>query len=457
MESVDIIKKGLRKSNSDIDFGKLPPQAKEIEEVVLGALMIEEKAINDVIDILKDETFYVDAHQRIYRAITFLYQINSPIDILTVSEQLKKTGELDIIGGAFYLVRLTNSVASAGNIETHALILKEKYLRRKLIQICTEIAQKSYMEDEDIFNTLSENITKIDALNAEINKLSQITWYEQVANRAHELKHAAENGYKTGLISGLESLDRQTLGFQPSDLIILAARPAMGKTALALHIAKEQAKQGMPVGVFSLEMSANQLIDRIFSSETEIDLQTIRKGGLHRDQWSKLDEQTLKVMEFPMYVCDKGGLSITEIVGIAKGWKLRHDIKALYVDYIQLITGGGTKGQNREQEVSEISRKLKVLAKELNIPVIALSQLSRACEARSDKRPMLSDLRESGAIEQDADMVIFPFRPHYYDEQANPELCEIIIAKYRNGKTGMVEQRFQGNIQKFSELNKIPF
>jgi replicative DNA helicase len=231
----------------------------------------------------------------------------------------------------------------------------------------------------------------------------------------------------------------------------------MGKTALALYLAKEQAKRGGAVGVFSLEMSVNQLIDRIFASETEIDLQTIRKGGLQRDQWTKLDNSTIQVMEYPLFVCDKGGLSITEITGIAKGWHLKHNLKAIYIDYIQLISGSGQKGQNREQEVSEISRKLKVLAKELNIPIIALSQLSRACEARSDKRPMLSDLRESGAIEQDADMVIFPFCPNYYDDNADKELCEINIAKYRNGKTGMIEIRFQKNIQKFSELNQNPF
>lgn len=433
---------------------KLPPQAIDIEESVLGAILIESKAFGDVVNILNSECFYKKIHAEIFTSCLELYKLNEPIDILTVRDNLKSR---NVECEALFLVQLTNNIGSAGNIETHALLLKEKYLRRKSIEICTEIALKCYKEDEDILTTISQHITLIDGLNAEVNKLSHVSWSEQVATRAHELKHAAENGYKTGLVTGLESLDRQTLGFQPSDLIILAARPAMGKTALAIQFAKEQSKRGEPVGVFSLEMSVNQLIDRIFASETEIDLQTIRKGGLQREQWSKLDNTTVQLMEYPLYVCDKGGLSITEITGIAKGWHLKHGIKAIYIDYIQLVSGSGFKGQNREQEVSEISRKLKVLAKDLNVPVIALSQLSRACEARSDKRPMLSDLRESGAIEQDADMVVFPFRPHYYDENADKELCEIIIAKYRNGKTGMVEQRFQGEIQKFSELNQIPF
>lgn len=436
---------------------KVPPQAKEIEEAVIGAVLLDSSAISKVVEILHPSCFYFKKNERIWEAILKLYRSNEPIDMLTVSNELK-SGDNELNEVVMYLVNLTNSVSGASNIESHAHILKERYLRRKLIEIQIASVSVLYEDSVDVFEELNKLMGEIDKINAEISRLSNITFYDAVANRVTELKEASKHNYRTGVESGLNDVDRVTLGFQPSDLIILAGRPAMGKTAFAVDIARNQAKNGTAVGIFSLEMSVNQLIDRILASETEIDLSVIRKGGLTGQQWERLDDKTLSVMEYPMYVCDKGGLGINDIISIAKGWKLKHNIQILYIDYIQLISGTGNKAQNREQEVSEISRKLKGLAKELNIPIIALSQLSRKCEERSDKRPMLSDLRESGAIEQDADMVIFPFCPSYYDESADKELCQIIIEKYRNGKTGMVNVRFQKEIQKFSnEIKYDPF
>lgn len=447
-----------RKNNSEnlIDYGKLPPQSKELEEAVLGAIIVDSKGIQDVINILNADCFYFPQYALIYGVCAELYHESQPIDSLTVTQKLSAKGQLESAGGAMQIINLCNQIGSSAHIESHALILKEKYISRKLIEIQQKSIAKCYEDTTDVFNELNNLITEIDKISSQINKLSSVSFSDQVANRIHELKEAATHNYKTGIESGLNNLDRVTLGFQPSDLIVLAARPAMGKTALALDMARKQALKGVPVGVFSLEMATSQLIDRLFSAHTGIDLKQIRKGGLQREQWQRLDDATNQIMDFNMFVCDKGGLNVNEIVSIAKAWKLKHGIKIIYIDYLQLINGTGTnKSANREQEISETSRKLKSLAKELNVPIIALSQLSRKCEERGDKRPMLSDLRESGAIEQDADMVIFPFRPSYYDENADAELCEVIIAKYRNGEIGKIDIRFQKEIQKFSDYEQF--
>jgi replicative DNA helicase len=381
-----------------------------------------------------------------------LYSANQPIDSFTVCEKLKSNGKLEEVGGVMVIVGMCSMIGSSANIESHCLILKEKYIARKLIQVQSKAISDLYTDETDVFEVMSNLLTELDKINGEVNKLTTVSFSEKVAQRLHDLKQAAENGYKSGLSSGYDSLDRQTLGFQKSDLIILAARPAMGKTALAVDMARRQASEGHSVGIMSLEMSTEQLIDRIFAAETEIELQTIRKGGLKKDEWTRLDTTTVRLMGYPIYVCDRGGLNINDIISLGKQWKLKYDIEILYVDYLQLISGSGNvRGANREQEMSEVSRRLKGLAKELNIPVVALSQLSRKCEERGDKRPLLSDLRESGAIEQDADMVIFPFCPSYYDDNADAELCEVDIAKYRNGKVGMIELRFMKAIQKFTD------
>jgi replicative DNA helicase len=425
---------------------KIPPQAKEIEQAVIAAVLLESKAINEVTEIISPEIFYFDKNRLIWEAILTLHRQNTPIDILTVSNELK-TGSNALQDVFIYLVELTNSVGGAANIQAHAHILKERYIRRRLIELQTKSAQMLYDDGVDVFEELNKLITEIEKINSEVTRLTQITFSEAVASRVLELKEAAKHNYRTGIESGLNDVDRVTLGFQPSDLIILAARPAMGKTAFAVDIARVQAKNQMAVGIFSLEMSVSQLIDRILASETEVDLGVIRKGGLNVQQWQKLDDTTLRVMEYPMFVCDKGGLSVHDVVSIAKGWKLKHDIKILYIDYIQLLSGSGNKGQSREQEVSEISRKLKGLAKELNIPIIGLSQLSRAVEQREGKKPQLSDLRESGSLEQDSDIVMFCYRPIYYGIQeyeiagktlATDDLYMILVGKHRNGETGEI-------------------
>lgn len=441
------------------ELGKIPPQAVEMEEAVIGAMLTESESVFKGISILNSECFYKPAHKLIWEAITAIYRENKAIDILTVYACLKSNGNADSAGGVMYLTQLTNGIGSAANIEAHAYVVKECYLKRRLIQINGVCIQKMYNDTVDFFDGFDELLTEIESINKELNRIQQITFSDAVYDRLAQLKEAGESKtYKTGIRTQLDALDSQTMGFQPTDLIIIAARPAMGKTALIIDFMRFQAENNIPVGFFSLEMGMNQIIDRMIASQSGVNLKQIKRGGMNRSEWDIVDTSTLKMMEYPIYVCDKGGLSINDVVGIAKQWKIKHNIQVLYLDYLQLCSGTFKKNGNREQEISEISRRLKQLAKELNIPVIALSQLSRTCESRSDKRPMLSDLRESGAIEQDADMVMFPYREIYYNETyEKPDECEIHIAKYRNGETGKIYVRFNSDTQKFSNLNHNPF
>jgi replicative DNA helicase len=437
-----------------MEIGKLPPQSRELEEAILAAILLEGESIWKANAIITPECFYVDANAKIYGAMVKAYHSNEPIDLLTVTEILKANGELESIGGHYYIVNTSNKagIGSAANLEYYCYGLKELYLKRKLITLSGNIMSLMYEDTTDFFDAFSKYVTEIDGINSEINRLGTLTWQDIVVNRTHELKEAgASKTYKTGVTTQLEALDRHTNGFQRTDLIIVAARPAMGKTALIIDFMKNQASREIPVGFLSLEMSSEQIVDRMLANESGIELEKVRKGGMTGHEWQVVDSSTAKLMNMPIYVCDKGGLGINDIVGIAKQWKLKHDIEILYIDYLQLISGTAKKNGNREGEISEISRRLKQLAKELKIPVIALSQLSRAVESRSDKRPMLSDLRESGAIEQDADMVIFPFRDEYYNDGAEKGKCELIIAKHRNGKTGIVLSDFNGELQRFTD------
>lgn len=430
--------------------GKLMPQARDLEEAVLGAVMIESEVITTLLDtITTEKIFYVPTHQLIWKAISTLYVQSKPIDIITVTDMVKfQNGSAD----AYYITSLSNKIGSAANTEYHAMILKQFYLRRKLIEVSMETAQKSYLDDEDVFLIYDMLLSQLNALNTELARFSEKGFNNVVLSTVEKMKEAGKNkSYITGVSTHLNSLDRVTMGWQKQDLIIIAGRPSMGKTAFAIDIARKQAKNGGSIGIFSLEMSENQLTERILSAETLIPLGQIRSGGLKKDEWSKLDSYVLEIQNYKLHICDKGGLSINDICSISKNWKLKHNIEAIYIDYLQLITNNGGKNGNREQEISGISRRLKQLAKELNVPVICLSQLSRSCESRQDKRPMLSDLRESGAIEQDADMVIFPFREEYYNDQAEKGRTELIIAKHRNGKTGMVDCFFNADCQKFSD------
>ncbi|MFC5284023.1 replicative DNA helicase [Pedobacter alpinus] len=449
-------------------LGKLPPQALDLEEAVLGALMLEKDALSAVIDILKPELFYKDAHQKIFKSIQTLFTASSPVDILTVSAQLRQDGDLEMIGGAFYITELTNRVASAANIEYHARIISQKFIQRELIRISTDIINQSYEDTSDVFELLDyaeKNLYDIaqNNLRRDSRKMDDIV--KESLKMLESLR--GKDDTLTGVPSGFTALDRVTNGWQKSDLIIIAARPAMGKTAFVLTCARNAAVQfNKPVVVFSLEMSSVQLTNRLISGEAEIEQEKIRKGQLEDWEWHKLTSKIGNLSDAPLIIDDTPALNVFEFRAKCRRLKAQYDIQMIIIDYLQLMQGkadgkgGGGGAGSREQEISSISRALKQVAKELNVPVIALSQLSRAVENRpgGSKKPMLSDLRESGAIEQDADMVLFLYRPEYYgldqDENGNPTagVGEVIIAKHRNGETCTVPLRFVGKYVKFTDL-----
>ncbi len=461
-KNVQFAERRTRLNNLVSGLGKLPPQALDLEEAVLGALMIEKDALSAVIDILKPELFYKDSHQKIFLAIQTLFQKSSPVDILTVTAQLRSQGDLEMVGGAYYITELTNRVVSAANIEYHARIISQKYIQRELIRISTDIISTAYEDTVDIFDLLDhaeKNLFDIaqNNLRRDSRKMDDIVReslisLEQLRDRVDGL---------TGVPSGFTALDRITSGWQPSDLVIIAARPAMGKTAFVLTCARNAAVQfKKPVVVFSLEMSSVQLVNRLISGEAEILQEKIRKGNLAEWEWEQLHAKIGNLTEAPLFIDDTPALNIFEFRAKCRRLKAQYDIQMIIVDYLQLMQGKSENkgGGNREQEIGSISRALKSVAKELNVPVIALSQLSRQVESRPDKKPILSDLRESGSIEQDADMVLFLYRPEYYklteDEQGRSTvgLGEVIIAKHRNGETGTVSLRFIDKFVKFADL-----
>ena len=441
--------------------GKMPPQALELEEAVLGALMLERDALTNVIDILKPQSFYKDAHARIFHAIEQLFIRSEPVDILTVTQELKKTGELDIIGGAYYITQLTNRVASAANAEFHARIVAQKFIQRELIRISTRTINDAYEEGSDVFDLLDnaeKNLFSIVEGNIKKNYDKMSTLIRKAMDQI-EITRNNKGGF-SGIESGLTALDRITAGWQKSDLIIIAARPAMGKTALVLTMARNAAVDfKKPVAIFSLEMSSLQLVTRLIASESEIKSEKLKKGNLEDHEFQQLNDKIKNLAEAPLFIDDTPGLSVFELRAKARRLKEQHKIELIIVDYLQLMTAGGEGKGNREQEIATISRSLKGLAKELEIPVIALSQLSRAVETRGgDKRPQLSDLRESGAIEQDADMVMFIHRPEYYNITEDTEgnstagVAELIIAKHRNGPIDSAKTRYIGQFTKFTDL-----
>jgi len=444
-------------------LGKLPPQAVDLEEAVLGALMLEKDALSSVIDILKPEVFYRDNHQKIFQAIRTLFEKTSPVDILTVTAQLRTQGELEMIGGAYYITELTNRVASAANIEYHSRIIIQKFIQRELIRISTETINNAYEDTTDVLDLLDKaekNLFEVaqNNLRRDARKMDDLL-HESL--KEMELLKDKKDGL-TGIASGFTELDRMTSGWQKSDLVIIAARPAMGKTAFVLSCARNAAVDfDKPVVVFSLEMSSIQLVNRLVSGETEIEQEKIRKGTLEEWEWQQIHSKIGRLEQAPLIIDDTPALNIFEFRAKCRRLKSQHDIQLIIIDYLQLMHGKSDgKGGNREQEIGSISRALKSVAKELNVPVIALSQLSRAVENRpgGSKRPMLSDLRESGSIEQDADMVLFLYRPEYYglevDEDNNPTqgVGEVIIAKHRNGETGRVRLKFVGKYVKFTDL-----
>ncbi|WP_129715676.1 replicative DNA helicase [Pedobacter sp. SYP-B3415] len=456
-----------RLSNTISGMGKIPPQAVDLEEAVLGALMLEKDALSSVIDILKPELFYQEAHQKIFEAIHLLFQKSKPVDILTVTSELRQLGHLEMVGGAFYITSLTNRVASAANIEFHARIISQKYIQRELIRISTEIINNAYEDTTDIFDLLDhaeKNLFDIaqNNLRRDTQKMDEII--RQSLATLEELRSKTDG--LTGVPSGFTALDRITGGWQKSDLVIIAARPAMGKTAFVLSCARNAAVDfKKAVVVFSLEMSSVQLVNRLISGEAEIEQEKIRKGNLQEWEWQQLHSKIGNLTEAPLLIDDTPALNIFEFRAKCRRLKSQYDIQMVIVDYLQLMhgKGEGKGGGNREQEIGSISRALKSVAKEIDIPVLALSQLSRAVESRpgvNGKRPQLSDLRESGSIEQDADMVLFLYRPEYYgiteDEQGRSQIGvgEVIIAKHRNGETGIVPLRFIGKFVKFGDLEE---
>ena len=450
-----------------LEKGKIPPQALDLEIAVLGAMMIDKKGIDDVIDILHPDAFYDKKHQEIYAAIYTLFQNSEPTDLLTVSQQLRKDGKLELVGGDFYLINLTQKVASSAHIEYHARIILQKYIQRKLISISSDIIETAYDETVDVFDLLDLAEGKLfEVTQGNLKKGSEDAG-DLVKQALKKIQDISNQDGMSGLETGFTKLDALTSGWQPSDLIIIAARPGMGKTAFVISMAKNMAIDfGHPVALFSLEMSSVQLITRMISSETGLTSEKLRKGNLEAHEWEQLNVKVKKLSDAPIYIDDTPSLSIFDLRAKARRLVSQHGVKIIVIDYLQLMTAGGSAGKgggNREQEISMISRNLKALAKELNVPVIALSQLSRAVETRGgSKRPLLSDLRESGAIEQDADIVSFIFRPEYYgvtewdDDDHTP--CEgqgeFIVAKHRNGGLENIRLKFTGHLAKFSDLEE---
>jgi len=449
-----------------LEKGKIPPQAVDLEEAVLGAMMIDKKGIDDVIDILHPEAFYDAKHKEIYEVIYELFQNSQPIDLLTVSNQLKKNAKLDLVGGDFYLIRLTQKVASSAHIEFHARIIIQKYIQRKLISISSEIIENAYDETTDVFDLLDDAEAKLFEVTQGNLKKSSEQAGDLVKQALQKIQEIGNSKGMSGLETGFTKLDALTSGWQPSDLVIIAARPGMGKTAFVISMAKNMAIDFKhPVALFSLEMSSVQLITRMISSETGLTSEKLRKGNLEPHEWQQLNVKVKKLSDAPIFIDDTPSLSIFDLRAKARRLVSQHGVKIIIIDYLQLMTAGNSSkgGGNREQEISMISRNLKALAKELAVPVIALSQLSRAVETRGgSKRPLLSDLRESGAIEQDADIVTFIFRPEYYgmtewdDDDHTPceGQAEFIVAKHRNGGLDNIRLKFTGYLAKFSDLDE---
>jgi replicative DNA helicase len=450
-------------SSSANMIGRRPPEARELEEAILGALMLEKDAYSIISDILKPESFYEYSHQIIFKAIQNLALTQKPVDMLTVQEQLKKQGNLEEAGGAYYIAQLTGKVASTAHLEFHARIVAQKYMARELIRFTSQIQGKAFDETQDVDDLMQEAEANLFEI-SQRNMKKDVIQINPIIDEAIKLINIAaqrDDGL-SGLASGFSELDKITSGWQKSDLIIIAARPAMGKTAFVLSMAKNIAvNYRKPVGIFSLEMSNVQLVNRLIINVCEIEGEKIKNGQLAKYEWEQLDKKIHDLYGSPMFIDDTPSLSIFEFRTKARRLVREEKVELIIIDYLQLMNAGGSGFGNREQEVSTISRSLKGLAKELNIPIIALSQLNRAVESRTTgnaadaKRPQLSDLRESGAIEQDADMVCFIHRPEYYKIMEDSEgkslqgIAEIIVAKHRNGAVGDIRLKFRKQFAKF--------
>ena len=440
-----------------MELGKVPPHDLEAEQAIIGSMLTDRDAVISAIEILKEEDFYREDNKAIYTAILNLYNRAEPIDIITVKSELESMGKFEQVGGLEYLAELPEKVPTTANAMKYIKIVEEKSTLRRLIKTANEIIELGYSPTEDVEDIMEGAEKKIFNIMQEKNQkgyapikdvlVESFTKLEELYNRKQHI---------TGVPSGFTELDYRTAGFHGLELILIAARPAMGKTAFALNIATNAAvKANVPVAVFSLEMSKEQLVNRILCSESMVDSNKVRTGKLEEDDWTKLAGAIGPLSEAEIFIDDTPGINITEIRAKCRKLKLEKNIGMVVIDYLQLIQGSNKRGGSREQEISEISRSLKILAKELDVPVIALSQLSRAAEQRPDHRPMLSDLRESGAIEQDADIVMFLYRDDYYNQDSDKkDIAEIIIAKHRGGSTGTVELLWLGSYTKFVNLER---
>lgn len=454
-----------REKLPSLESGKIPPQAIDIEQAVLGALMLEKNALTTVIDIIKPEAFYKEAHQLIFKAIQLLFSKSEPIDILTVTNQLKSTGELESVGGPYYIAQLTSRVSSSANIEYHSRIMLQKFIQRELIRISGDVIRDAYEDTTDVFELMDKAEQELFNVSENNFRRAHADMQTLVTDAIKEIESARHNDSSLrGVPSGFNELDKVTAGWQKSDLVVIAARPGMGKTAFVLSMARNSAVDFQrPVAVFSLEMSSVQLVTRLISSESELSGEKLRKGDLKNHEWEQLTNKVGSLLEAPIFIDDTPALSVFELRAKCRRLKEQHDIQMIIIDYIQLMTAGlDNKGGNREQEISTISRSLKSLAKELDVPVIVLSQLNRSVETRGgSKRPQLSDLRESGAIEQDADMVLFIYRPEYYgieedeDKQPTQGRGTLIIAKHRNGALCDVNLRFRAQYARFENADDV--
>ena len=454
-----------RQQTLDLTYGHIMPQALEMEKAVLGALMIDKEAYLEVCNLLRPDSFYEPRNQTVYEAIQRLSMDDSPVDVLTVTDKLEKMGKLDEVGGPVYITELSSMVATSANIEYYANVVAEKYLSRQMVHYVGVVGKKVFDETYDIKDILDEAESTLFELSQK-NMKKDYSVLSSIVDKAVELVKIAHanNGGTTGISTGFTRLDDMTCGWQNSDLVIIAGRPAMGKTAFALSLAKNiAADQKIPMAFFSLEMSDVQLTNRLISNACKIEGKKLLSGQLDRADWLKLDRKIDILKDAPLYIDDTEGLSVMDLRSKARRLVKEHGVRLIMIDYLQLMTASGMKYNSRQEEVSLISRSLKGLAKELNIPVLALSQLNRGVESRvgaEGKRPQLSDLRESGAIEQDADMVVFLHRPEYYGIVMSPDgsidyhqKAEVIISKHRKGGTGIIMMEFKGEYTRFENCD----
>lgn len=439
------------------NFGRVPPHNAEAEQTVLASALLDHTAVEKIINLLDVEDFYYEANMEIFESIKNVTMQNIPVDALTVSEELKKREKLDYVGGFEYLARLTENIITSKNVEAYCNIIKEKSTLRKLISASNEIIEKGYKENDEVQKIIELAETRIFAISQNRNTNSFFEIKDVLLEVFNQLEERAMNkGSLTGITTGYEDLDRMTAGLQRSDLVLIAARPSMGKTALAVNIAINAVKTGVSVALFSLEMSKEQYVQRIISMESMVESGKLRSGNLDDEDWNRLLSVMSVISNYKIHVDDTASITLFEMMSKCRRLKLEKGLDLIIIDYLQLMSGSGKNSSNRQQEISDISRGLKAMARELNCPVVALSQLSRAPELRTDHRPIMSDLRESGAIEQDADVVMMLYRDEYYNKEESEKkgIAEIIITKQRNGPVGTVELAWISQYTKFGNIQK---